>query len=253
MRTLYLAWRHPSRRWYPVGELAWNGEAYRFRYVQGSADAERLAQFRPLVAFPDFEHTYWSRSLFPTFENRIPSPSHPDRADFVEWLALRSEEVTRADPMDLLERGGGQRATDLFEVLPRPTPTPDGSYSIHAFVHGLRHADEQGRKRALALAPGEVLRLEAEPTNEQDPDAVRKLTSDGVAIGYAPRYLARDLHDLGLDQLRVTVVRVNRPPTPIQFRVLCRFDAPWPEGFDPCSGPEFQPRSPATTSTATLP
>lgn len=39
-----------------------------------------------------------------------------------------------------------------------------------------------------------------------------------------------------------TVERVHPPPAPIQFRLLCRIDAPWPADFDPCGGELFAPR-----------
>jgi hypothetical protein len=34
MTTLYVAWRDPeTRSWYPVGQLSFEGEAYRFVYT----------------------------------------------------------------------------------------------------------------------------------------------------------------------------------------------------------------------------
>jgi hypothetical protein len=36
------------------------------------------------------------------------------------------------------------------------------------------------------------------------------------------------------------VERVN-PKAPLQHRVLCRIQACWPEGFEPCSGDAFLP------------
>lgn len=240
MKSVYLAWRDPSKRWYPVGELSFDGRVYRFRYLSGSADAEREAGFRPLVSFPSFDTEYDSEELFPTFENRIPSPAHADYLAYVEWLALP---VGERDDLAVLARSGAARATDLFEVFPRPERTEGGRYSVHVFAHGLRHLPEAAKTRAMQLQPGDVLELVPEPANPVDPRAVRKLTDDGVHIGYVPRYLVDDLHALG-NAASVTVERVNRPPAPIQFRLLCRIDAPWPVGFAPCSGPMFAPRIP---------
>ncbi len=42
------------------------------------------------------------------------------------------------------------------------------------------------------------------------------------------------------EQAEVRVQRVNPPPTPAQFRVLCSLDSPWPEGFRPLASPDFE-------------
>lgn len=238
--TVYLAWRSPRARWYPVAELSWSSDAgYCFRYLKGSERAEREAGFRPLIEFPRFERPYQSAELFATFENRVPSPAHPDYRAYVEWLALPRD----AGAMDLLGRGGGMRATDMFEVFPKAEPR-DGKFEILVFVHGLRHRDAAARERALALCQGDGLVLVAEPGNAFDDLAVRTETTDDVHLGYVPRYLAPDLARLGIESVRATVERVNPPPAaPMQFRVLVRLTAPWPEGFAPCTGPDFRPRT----------
>ena len=169
MKSVYLAWRDPSKRWYPVGELSFDGKDYRFRYLAGSALAQRDAGFRPLVAFPDFEQEYVSDDLFPTFENRIPSPAHADYVAYMEWLALPAE---RRDALSVLGRSGGVRATDLFEVFPRPERSADGRYVVHVFAHGLRHLPEVAKSRASKLVAGDRLDLVAEPDNPVDPLAL---------------------------------------------------------------------------------
>lgn len=239
MKSVYLAWRDPAKRWYPVGELSFDGRVYRFRYLAGSADAEREAGFRPLVSFPAFDEEYASEDLFPTFENRIPSPAHADYLAYMDWLALP---VGERDDLAVLARSGAARATDLFEVFPRPERTADGRYVVHVFAHGLRHLPEAAKARAMELESGESLDLVPEPENPVDPLALRKHTGDGVHVGYVPRYLVQDLHALR-GTVTVTVERVNLPPAPIQFRLLCRIEAPWPDGFSPCSGELFAPRA----------
>jgi hypothetical protein len=61
-------------------------------------------------------------------------------------------------------------------------------------------------------------------------------------IGFAPRYLRRDLGTI--EQAcpgdgSLTVTRVNPAPTPMQFRILASFESTWPEGFRPFSGSDF--------------
>lgn len=245
MKTVYLAWRHPNERWYPVAELRHDGAIYRFRYVMGSVLAEE-AGLLPLVEFGHFDREYESPTLFATFENRIPSPGHPQYSAFMEWLHLPAD---ARGPMDVLARSGGQRATDTFEVFSRPEPHR-GLYVAHVFVHGLQHRSTEARARARALTAGEHLELRPEPDNPVDELAIRTETGERVHIGYVPRYLATDLHALGLDRVSIRVERVNKPPVPAQFWVLCRLEAPWPDGFDPCAAEEFQPRVPAEAAPA---
>ena len=133
MSTLYLAWRQPNQRWWPVGRLDYDGSEYVFTYTKGARSAAE-GGFRPLASFPDFDQVYLSKELFPLFGNRLPPRSRSDYDDFVEWLDLGSEEQ---DPMAMLSRSGGQRETDMFEVFPAPVPGREGRYESAFFVHGL--------------------------------------------------------------------------------------------------------------------
>jgi hypothetical protein len=249
-KTVYLAWRSPIARWYPVGRLQWDGARYEFRYIRGSERAEREAGFRPLIEFRRFEANYSARALFPTFENRIPAPSYPEYRAYMAWLCLSSD----ADQMDILARNGGQRATDMFEVFPRAEPV-DGRYRAEVFVHGLRHRTDAERARAEALDIDERLVLEHEPSNAGgDVLAVRTESQDKIHLGYMPRFLCADLHKLGVANVSATVIRVNPPPTPMQFRVLVRLEAGWPLNFEPCSGEDYAVRQlPAILPTVASP
>lgn len=241
MNTLYLAWRQPDQRWWPVGRLSREGSEYVFTYTQGALSAAE-GGFRPLLSFPDFNEVYVSTQLFPLFGNRLPPQSRPDYEDFVEWLDLKRGET---DPMVMLARSGGQRETDMFEVFPVPQPSPQGRYESTFFIHGLRHRGPSAEEEARRLSPGDVLVLEPEPRNPLDPRALRIQTLvRGVHLGFVPRYLCEDVHALQSasgEQAQARVRRVNPPPTPAQFRVLCSLDSPWPEGFRPLASPDFEP------------
>ncbi len=76
-------------------------------------------------------------------------------------------------------------------------------------------------------------------------DITPKLGTDMLAvhIGFVPRYLCQDVHALlsvAGEQTLARVQRINPPPTPAQFRVLCSLDSPWPEGFRPLANPDFE-------------
>lgn len=242
MKTLYLAWRQPDHRWWPVGRLSYDGSEYVFGYTKGAMSAAS-GGFRPLLSFPDRDQIYVSKQLFPMFGNRLPPRSRPDYQDFVEWLDLGPAET---DPMGMLARSGGQRETDMFEVFPIPEPSPAGRYESAFFVHGLRHRGAEAEGAVRRLAAGDALVLQPEPENPHDPRALRVLTTvRGTHLGFVPRYLCADVHGLqdatGPDGVRVLVRRINAAPTPAQFRVLCTLEAPWPAGFHPLSSPDFEP------------
>lgn len=241
MSRLYLAWRQPDQRWWPVGQLQREGSDYVFTYTRGAVSAAKFG-FRPLVSFPDFDEVYVSRDLFSVFANRLPPRSRPDHGDFVEWLDVGTAAAT--DPLVLLARSGGRRETDMFELFPEPVPSSDGRYESVFFVHGLRHRGPAAEDEARRLAPGDPLRLEAEPGNPEDSRAVRVVAvTRGAHLGFVPRYLCGDYHALtraAASELEVRVRRVNLPPSPAQFRLLCSLTAPWPPGFRSLSSLDFQ-------------
>jgi len=247
---LYLAWRQPDLRWWPVGRLSRPHAEFVFQYTRGALSA-RSAGFRPLLSFPDVDQVYASSKLFPLFANRLMPESRPEYPRFVEWLDLPSGE---RDPLVLLARSGGRRETDTFEVFPEPERTPGPAFQTTFFVHGLRHRPEAAASEALQLASRSEVCLQPDPGNPVDPTALKVITSRGTHIGFVPRYLCRDLQFLRGSvpvQAKALVRRVNLPPTPMQFRVLCTFEAPWPDGFRPFADPDFAPiRSAAVAAVA---
>jgi hypothetical protein len=236
---LYLVWRQPDRRWWPVGRLSRTGKDYIFQYIRGARSAQ-AAGFRSLLSFPDLEEVYASSTLFPLFANRLMPQSRLDYPSYLEWLDLAPGEK---DPLVLLARSGGRRATDMFEVFPQPERTIGSGYETTFFLHGLRHRPEGVANETLRLAAGAELCLEPDTSNLVDQAALRVVTCRETHIGFVPRFLCRDislLREAAPGQARMFVRRVNLPPTPLQFRVLCSFRAPWPDGFRPFAHPDFE-------------
>ncbi len=108
---------------------------YRFRYTQGSERAKEHAGFEPLLDFRDWKRSYESAELFPLFQNRVISSG---RRDFPEYLRMLNLPET-AEPAEILEVGGGYRATENFEVFPKIERRADGSFRCRFFLHGMRH------------------------------------------------------------------------------------------------------------------
>jgi hypothetical protein len=240
-KLLFLAWQDPeSRRWFPIGRLTFVQEKYEFAYTQGAREAQEKANFQELHSFPELEKIYRSPELFPLFSNRLMRPSRPDYKHYIEWLNLPENEK---DPIAILARSGGQKATDYLEVFACPEKDENGKYHVHFFTRGLRHYPDS-LERVTQLKPGEPLLLLPEPTNIHDSQAILVSTQDQYKLGYCPRYLTPDIHQLSNNfqqEVKVLVERVNLAPTPIQLRLLCQMIAPWPDEFNPFSSFEYQP------------
>lgn len=240
VRHLYVAWRRPDRLIVPVGRLTQftgsDGTMFRFVYLKG---AERHDEFPGLPGLTDLHQIHESPALFPVFANRVMPRDRADYGSFVEQLDLSVE----ADPFEVLGRSEGVRATDRIEVFPDAEPTADGQLSTLFFARGIRHLD--GASDAVdCLDVGDQLVLVPEPTNAVNPRAMLLNTRTGAGVGWAPDYLLDLLHDL--EQLNgaapaIEVEHVNPGSVAPHLRLLCRASAPWPVGFEPFTGPDFQP------------
>lgn len=243
--AVFIAWRGglPGRgEWSPVARLDRIDGEYRFVYTRG---ARTLVGFHPFPGMSDLEEVYRSKTLFPLFANRLLSRSRPEYEAWLTWGGFDPQRPP--EPMALLSVTEGIRQTDALEVFPCPVPdAADGKYRAHFFLHGLRHASPRAQARLVNLQAGDVLSIKLEVDNAHDPQAVAVWVDDEerVRLGYVPRYLARDARTLvrhvGADAIGLRAMRIN-PGAPLQMRLLCSLSAPWPQGFDPCSGIEFQP------------
>lgn len=231
--SLLVAWQNPdSRLISPVGLLEHGGEAgYRFRYLRR---APGVAGFRPFLSFPDWKRTYSSRHLFPLFSQRIMSPRRPDYGQFLRQLHL-SEGST---PWEQLARSEGRRTGDTVQVFPIPVVQSDGSTSCRFLVHGIRHVTGG---RLPQLIPGEELKLQADPTNDVNRDAVLVCDRHGERLGYVPDLLLDHLQTLQYaGPVALTVEHVNGLEAPAHLRLLARLDGRAPVGYEPMSGPQWE-------------
>ncbi|MEG5033801.1 hypothetical protein [Microcoleus sp. AT3-D2] len=70
-------------------------------------------------------------------------------------------------------------------------------------------------------------------------------TENDWIVSYCQRYLLDDIFKIISQHpalVRVEVDRLNQPPTPLKFRLLCKMTADW-RGFRPFQGPMYQPVS----------
>lgn len=240
MNTLFLAWQEEerTRRWFVIGRLDRTERGFRFQYV--NQDWPQIASeygFESLLDFPDVGRVYESTRLFPMFENRLLSRSRPDYGDFLKRLAIDDKDH---DPLDILARSEGIRATDSFEVFPKPEPDEQGHYRVVFLARGVRHLPRHVEDVIAKLTPGDKLDAKFGRENEQDCNALL-VRSDGMQVGWIPRYLCPDIKRLKGEypsSLELRVEQVNLSPAPVQQRLLCSITAPWPQ-WEPFSDKEF--------------
>lgn len=244
MNALLVASRSadPSKvGWSPIGRLEFDQGTYRFVYTKGSRAA---VGFTPFSGMEDLEQIYESNELFPVFANRLLPKSRPEYEAYLQWSGF--DPAHPPDPLAILGVTEGIRRTDMIEVFPCPVPDATGCYLNKFFMHGLRYMPEAAKARVLNLKEGERLYPMWDGCNPADYSAValRTATDDRMMIGYFPRYLAQDALTLfqhcDPEFIKILVQRVN-PNAPLQQRLLCRMHACWPDGFQPCSGEQFEP------------
>jgi len=239
-RHLYAAWCRPERLIGPVEMLTRRivdlRESYRFVCLKV---AEQLDGFELLPGLPDLYRIYESDHLFPVFRYRQMPRRRPDYGDYLARLDLDLD----TDPFEVMARSEGRRMTDRIEVFAHPDRTADGGLTTLFFARGMCHID--GADAAVAkVAAGEHLDLIGEPDNPVNPRAVLLNSRTGGRVGWVPDYLVTTIHELreyADADVRIVAEHVNGPNAAPHMRLLCRLNAPWPDGYEPLSAPEFQP------------
>jgi hypothetical protein len=239
MTSLYVFWQHPvSRSWLPVGILQRTKTGFEFGYTKG---AEQTSEFIPFGRMSDLHKRYKSNDLFPFFSNRLMSPKRPEFDQFINWIAAEQE---ADDPLVLLSRFGGKRATDPLVLYSKPEPNEQNEFDLFFLCHGIEYLPRIASDRIAELDVGEMLFAMFDISNPYDPHAIAIRTGDPRhLIGYVPRFFARELRtcieSVRMEDVHLKVARVNLE-APLQFRLLCRFTSPWPSGFKPWNQPEYQ-------------
>ncbi len=237
MTSLYIAWQDPqSRLWHTVGKLSHENNLYTFAYTRGASESPR---FKYLGRMLDLHKKYYSKELFPLFANRILNSSRPEYPAYVRWLAMNPD--TENDPMQLLARSGGERATDELYVYAQPEINNQGEMELFFLSNGLRYLSPDSLKRIEQLKTGDQLALMRETENIHDRFALVLETDEQIKVGYCPHYLSRDLCQImEKTTVQLTVERLNHD-APIQFRLLCKAVFTLPAGLALFSDAEYQP------------
>ena len=242
MKKLFLAWQEPqNRRWFPIGQLTFDGKNYQFAYIQGVKEAQTEPTFRLLHSFPECDRLYTSSELFPLFSNRLMRRSRLDYKDYIQWLNIPQN---TNDPITILARSEGRKATDTFELFPCPEKSENGTYYFHFFVRGLRYMPESSIENVKQLQLQDRLYLTLDIQNAYDSKALLLRTEECHNLGYCPRYLAADIWQVlqqNPESVNVHVEKINPAPTPIQLRLLCNMTVQSKHDFVPFSSQDYQP------------
>ena len=241
--SLFVIWQDSeTRRWHPVSRLTKQDDEFCLEYTNG---ATASPAFTPFAGMWALNRVYRSDVLFPFFANRIIAASRPEYPRVMRWLGLDEE---WKDGFEVLARSGGMRKTDTLRLVPKPLRTRENLYRVMFFGHGIRYLSDDDRGRLLELENGKRLFPMHDRQNPADPNAVL-LRTDGTGdpmsfAGYCPRYLAEDFLKLleasaDPNDVEISIERINRDAPP-QMQLLCKVQAPWPRGFEPFSGEEFQ-------------
>lgn len=239
-RKLLLFWQNPATRlWITVGLLEQFCGSYFFKYSKSARTACDAGEFVPFGVMRDLSKVYEAKELFPIFKNRLLAKSRPEYAEYLSWLNLTKDSAT---DMDELSRSGGIRATDQLQLFPYPL-ADNGAYRAEFFVHGVRYLTPEQIERIALLKSGDELFLMKDTQNRIDSWALAIRTEDPpTIIGYCPGFFVKDfsqLLDLQYPQnVKLSVSKVNLT-APLQLRLLCKLDSPWPEDFVTFADEEF--------------
>ena len=217
---IYLSWQSlDDRGWHVVGRLVRDELGYVFNYTKGVLKAKK---FLPFSGMDELATTYRSASLFPLFQNRVLSPKRPEYPRFIKWLGLTE---SQADPLEILARSEGHRATDWLQTFKRITEDSQGRFVHYFLVHGIRHLSVSALDRVNKLSVGERLCLMLDCQNQLDRRAiVVRAENPAEIVGYCPRYIVNDLHNRLVCEPGSLEVAVETfaPDAPTYYKLMCK-------------------------------
>ena len=184
---LYLIWKdNNTRRQYIVGQLSKNGH-YEFKY-SGEVEQAIKAGFTPLVSFQDIKSVYCSDELFPVFASRLPDRKRKDIGKILEKYCL--EEY---DAYKLLKMSGAKLPIDTLQFID-PILDFENEFERVFYMAGVRHylgCNGEECKNSIEVTRGDEVFLEKEPENQYDSNAIKIVNSEGMLLGYLPRYYSQ--------------------------------------------------------------
>jgi hypothetical protein len=169
-----------------VAELRRRGQDADLVYLEGSPEYAKAKEKGFPGEYPGFPAGRNHASVLAAFMRRLP-PRH--RSDFDRFLeAIRIRPGTQVSDFALLGYAGGMLPGDDFYII-NPFDEAAPPFEFVLMIAGYRYYQKDVPYEALR--PGMPARLEFEPNNRSDPEAVR-IVIPGIAestAGYVPRGL----------------------------------------------------------------
>lgn len=228
VHTLLVVWQNAkSRLFYHVGTLSHYNDQYEFAYTNYGPGHRKLKDaldngYMLHPAFPDANKIYKSKTLFPAFDRRLPSPERSDFKAIMSDLGL-NENSTK---MEFLQQTRGRLASDTYSFEQPLRRENDGNLYSSFFVHGMRHRNLP-EEWPTWLAINEQVKLKQEPTNPMDPHAVGIYTQGGKHLGYVPAFYSQALFSLlsRNAEPEVRIIYINEKSTPhwwLKVNIKCK-------------------------------
>jgi len=215
VHTLLVVWQNKKNRlFYHIGTLSYYNGQYEFSYTesgQGKLIDAIDNDYMLHPAFPIRHKVYRSQHLFAAFDRRLPSA---DRSDFKAILSDLGLDET-SSKMELLQQTRGRLASDTYSFEQPLRVGGDGKLHSSFFIHGMRHRNLP-KEWSSWLSINSPLKLQKEPTNPKDPNAVAVYTRGGNHLGYVPAFYSKaisSLLEMGEEPL-VRVSYINEKSTP---------------------------------------
>ena len=190
---IYLVWKDiKTRRRYIVGELSKNGK---FEFAYGFEVDEAIEHgFKLLISFEDKDKIYESDILFPVFSSRLPDMKRRGIDKILNKYGLEYY-----DDFKLLKRSGAKLPIDKLEFIDPILDENEDVIKRIFYLAGSRHyigCFGESCNNSVKFNKDDKLKLELEPNNKFDKNAVKVLTLNNIHIGYIPRFYCESVVNL---------------------------------------------------------
>lgn len=206
---IYLIWKEPgTRRNYIVGQLSKNSQ-YEFSYGHEVEEATKKG-FELLIPFDDINKVYKSDTLFPAFSSRLPDNKRRGIEKILSKYGLQEY-----DEYKLIKRSGARLPIDSLEFIDPILGRHTGKIKRIFHIAGVRYyigCEGDDCNKALHLEIGNKLKLDPDPKNQYDKNAIKIIDSTGNHVGYLPRYFSESMTNILKegDRYNCTVLEVNK-------------------------------------------
>lgn len=200
---IYVTWRKGSgTRRHIIGVLQKTTDGkHIFNYEQSKvAKLQTEEGFTPYTEFQDITKEY-NGNVAEIFGQRLTKTDRPDIQSFFKFWEV--DETKAQDKFYLLGKTQGLVPTDNFEFLAEYHLTPN----VHFLTELASLSSLQLPKGTLQI--NDELRFEKEPTNSNDPFAVKVFKGD-KEVGYIKKIHSKVFYEPGADKLKLTVKAIDQ-------------------------------------------